>query len=477
MTIKEQAARLAGRFSADRRGNIAVMFGLTAMALVVMVGMAIDISRLVTVRAEVQQSLDAAALAAAASRAQTAKELDGVAKPYLAANMDASDLMSGWTTQTQYQNEKIVHVAFTGGVKPIFAGVVGINKFDINLVAEATRGVAQRIETVLVLDNTWSMSERDSRSIKRIDALKSSASLLVNELMSGNSDEVSIGVVPYADYVNVGTANRSASWLSVPDDYVQQKICTTRTTYTGGTAYPCTTIRDGVAETGTCYKDQVATVTVVPPYSCNTTYKWYGCVYSRNTGNTRLDDQSPNKPYRGFLTTSQSCLNAVTPLSNSKTTVLSAINNLIINVGGYKPETHIPSGMIWGVNLLSPTAPFQQGAAYDPANRRPRKILVLMTDGVNTLTYRPSDGAHVKPSKPSDLAQTDADLTSICNYAKTNKIEVFTVGLNVPTLAGRNLLRTCATDNDHAFLAEDSAALEAAFREIARSIGVVRLVK
>jgi len=47
----------------------------------------------------------------------------------------------------------------------------------------------------------------------------------------------------------------------------------------------------------------------------------------------------------------------------------------------------------------------------------------------------------------------------------------------VPTQNGRNLLRTCASDSDHAFLAEDSAALEAAFRDIARSIGVVRLIK
>ena len=43
------------------------------------------------------------------------------------------------------------------------------------------------------------------------------------------------------------------------------------------------------------------------------------------------------------------------------------------------------------------------------------------------------------------------------------------MGLNVPTQNGRNLLRTCAT--------EDSAALEAAFRDIARSIAVVRLIK
>ncbi|MDQ1154126.1 pilus assembly protein [Brevundimonas sp. SORGH_AS_0993] len=475
--IRRQATERARRFWLDREGNIAIMFALTAMALVIMIGMAIDVNRLVKVRSEVQQSLDAAALAAAASRAQTARELKNVADPYLHANLASEDLTSGWTTQTEYRDDRIVHLAFTGGVKPLFAGMVGINRFDLHLEAEATRGVAQRIEAVLVLDNTYSMIERDSRSIRRIDALKSSASLLVNELMTNPSDEVSIGVVPYADYVNVGTNNRGASWLSVPNDYVLERTCDTRTYYTGSDPYVCTSIRDGVAETGICYRTIVATEVKVPPYRCDISYKWYGCVYSRNVGSLRLTDQSPNTPYRGFLTTSQSCLNAITPLTRSKSTVLAAIDNLIINVGGYKPETHIPSGMIWGVNVLSPTPPFQQGTNYDPANRRPRKILVLMTDGVNTMTYRPWDGAHVATDSPTERAATDTDLTSICTYAKTKKIELFTVGLNVPTKAGRTLLKTCATDDAHAFLAEDSAGLESAFREIARSIGVVRLVK
>jgi Flp pilus assembly protein TadG len=238
-------------------GNIATFFALSAMGLTLMVGLAIDINRYVSVRNQVQEALDAAALGAAASRAQTVKELKAVSDPYLEANLKTGQLIDGWKTGTQYVDGKIVTVTFKGGVKPIFAGLAGVKQFDINALSEATRGVAQKIETVLVLDNTWSMSEKDSRSIKRIDALKTSASLLVNELMATESDEVSIGVVPYADYVNVGIANRKAPWISVPDDYVQERTCTTKTTYSGGTPYPCTTVRDGVSETGTCYKDQV----------------------------------------------------------------------------------------------------------------------------------------------------------------------------------------------------------------------------
>ena len=68
-------------------GNIATFFALSAMGLTLMVGLAIDINRYVSVRNQVQEALDAAALGAAASRAQTVKELEAVSGPYLEANL------------------------------------------------------------------------------------------------------------------------------------------------------------------------------------------------------------------------------------------------------------------------------------------------------------------------------------------------------------------------------------------------------
>jgi Flp pilus assembly protein TadG len=463
--------RFLRRLRQDSRGSIAVIFAFAALALVLVVGMAIDINRYVTIRNQVQNALDAAALSAASSRAKTTGELNQIAIPFLNANLKTNQVMSGWAASTDYVDGKVVRLTFKGGVKPIFAGLVGIKQFDLNAIAEATRSVTQRIEAVLVLDNTWSMNEKDSRSISRITALKSAASLLVTELMANESDGVSIGVVPYANYVNVGAQYRNASWIQLPKETKTDVTCTTRTTYT---AYPCVVMRDGIADKTTCYKDRKDQT--VAPYQCGVQYKWWGCVYSRNVGDTRLTDAPPGK-YTGPANTSQGCLNPVTPLSKSKLAVLAAIKSLIINIWEFKPETHIPSGMIWGVNLLSPTAPFEEGLAYDPANRNPRKILVLMTDGINTMKYQPSNGAHVLTNSQEERSQTNADLTAICTYAKSNKIEVFTVGMNVPTTDGKNLLRTCASDPDHAFLAEDSAALETAFRDIARSIGVVRLIK
>src|SRR5690606_26047171 len=83
--------------------------------------------------------------------------------------------------------------------------------------------------------------------------------------------------------------------------------------------------------------------------------------------------------------------------------------------------TYIPAGLAWGWNLLSPGAPFTEGAAYDPANRKPRKALVLMTDGANTLEPK-ADGSHGSKT-PSPLA--DKYTAELCENIKKQKIEVY----------------------------------------------------
>jgi hypothetical protein len=208
-----------------------------------------------------------------------------------------------------------------------------------------------------------------------------------------------------------------------------------------------------------------------------TWYRWYGCVGSRNTGTLRLNDTLPTTRYPGFVQTSQACLNPILPLTETKATVLSQINGLVVNIGSYRPETYIPAGMIWGINALSPSAPLTEGRAY---GTNVRKIIVLMTDGENTLRYVSSNGTHTAPSgstSAAQLAQTNDDVGSLCTYAKSQNMEIYTVSLGVTSATARNMLTSCATSTAHAYAASDSTALIAAFRRIARSINAVRLTE
>ncbi|MBP1859120.1 vWA domain-containing protein [Rhizobium herbae] len=87
----------------------------------------------------------------------------------------------------------------------------------------------------------------------------------------------------------------------------------------------------------------------------------------------------------------------------------------------------------------------------------PTKYIVFMTDGENNF-YNGTN------TKGNDVKSDNATKTA-CDSARTNKIEVFTVAFMAPT-RGQTLLKYCATDANHYFQAEDSAALVAAFKAI-----------
>jgi len=480
MEAMHRLSEIVRDFIHSARGNVAMMFALCAVPITLTVGVAVDIAHQNAVNDEVQNSLDAAILAAASSTANTEDDIEQIIRTYLTSNLTGVDLDDDYTLTVRV-DERRIDAAVSGRTPTFFAGVVGRSHLPVGVDAAAMRGGGEVVELVLVVDNTWSMSADAGGGVSRITALRQAARALVNGIMVDGA-EVRVALVPYADYVNVGPANRSASWLNVPADYstTSARVCnilTTRNVCTGGVRDTRTVLVDGVPTPQTYWRvPQTCSVQTVAPYeSCSggstTQYRWFGCVASRNVGMLRRSDLQPTTRYPGFLGTSQACLNPIVPLTDDRSTILSAIDGLIINIGGYRPETYIPSGLIWGVNVLSPSAPYSEGAAYGDDVR---KIIVLMTDGSNTLKYRASDGRHVSAS---DSSNADTDARAICDYARDQQIQIYTVGLAVPSGAPRDLMRYCASSAANAFDAANASELVEAFQGIARSINAVRLVE
>ena len=170
--------------------------------------------------------------------------------------------------------ESSIDLFLKGQIRTNFMKLAGIYTVDVRASALAERAVTGSVEVALVLDNTWSMSEVGPTGVTKIATLKTAAQSLVTELMNNKKASVRIGIVPYADYVNVGTKYRGSSWLSVPDDYVVPAVaatCTTSTTKSVCTAYaptyPCTKTVDGVVEPATCGGGCTQSTTqTVPPY-------------------------------------------------------------------------------------------------------------------------------------------------------------------------------------------------------------------
>ncbi|MCV0393844.1 MAG: hypothetical protein K5872_11935 [Rhizobiaceae bacterium] len=482
-----------GAFGRDRGGNFHLLTVILAIPLLVSVGLAVDYSRYLNGQAHLQELADAGALAMASSRETLEAKLRQIADKQIAANLDG-ERAHGVTISDFRTNGEDFELSLSGRLPTTFMRIMQTDYVNLSGRSVAKRSVEGSVEVALVLDNTYSMSDTDSGGTRKIDALKSSATQLVRELFKNASGSTKVALVPYADYVNVGTANRSASWLSVPDDYskTSERSCEWRNTKSrcleNEPKRTCTRTVDGIEETYSCGGGCIRSETYsVDPYEvCSgggtTKYGWYGCVGSRRAGTTRLHDGTPTETYPGYLATRQMCPSPIVALTDSKWTLETAISNLVIELPGYRPLTYIPTGLIWGVNVLSPGKPFAEGRNYDPKNKMPRKVLVLMTDGENTLRFRRSDGRHIAfDGNATQIAkqeqQTHEDGLAVCDYAKKNGIEIFTIAFAVESTKGKELMSKCAADANHYFDASDSAELAAAFADIASSLTMVRLTE
>lgn len=480
------------KFLQDRGGNFAIMTAIATIPLLLSVGLYVDYARQSSARSHLQALADGGALQLAGSRLTNEARLRALAMDNIAANADPSTIKDVQIVKINQVSEKI-ELQLRGKIDTTFMRFGNIFEVGVQAAATAERGTNGQLEIALVLDNTYSMSEGDGRGGTKMSALKTAATELVTNLLRDSRGKVKIGVVPYADYVNVGTSNRGASWLSVPADYEVSsgpRTCETRTTQNVCTAYypttSCTRIVDGVEEPATCGGgcQTWSTVSVTPFLYCTggtvTQYKWHGCVGSRMVGDTRLDDKSPMVPYPGYVNWVQLCPTPITPLTTNQSTVLTAIDQMQTSGPYYQPSTYIPAGLIWGQNVLSPQAPFREGASYDSRNVAPRKVAVLMTDGDNTLRFNVNDGTHIGFDSGRETYQrslTDADTAAICTYMKSRKVEIYSVAFMVDNAQARTLLENCATDSQHYFDASDAGTLISAFKTIADSLSMLRLVK
>ncbi|MDJ0930208.1 pilus assembly protein [Breoghania sp.] len=201
------------KFMGNRRGNVAMLFGLTAVPIMFVVGAGIDTADVVAVKQRAQIALDAAVLAAntksfgltdeeVASRAGSAFDANFVAGSATIASFSA---VPDWDGTVEITTEVSVPASFTP--------LLGIDDFTFQITAETRVGKAS-FDVVMVLDNFSSMGGT------KISTLETSAKDLTATLLAANSvgtmsDRVKVGIVPFTAFVNVGSENADAAWMDV----------------------------------------------------------------------------------------------------------------------------------------------------------------------------------------------------------------------------------------------------------------------
>ena len=534
--------RLLRRFSLDITGGFAPTTALLLVPLLVSAGLAVDYTNILRVRSELQNSVDSAALAVANKIDQLndgqARQL---ADSFIDENFDAQ-----FTRIDVSRSGQQVTVSAKTKVNLTFGGLFGFAKVDLEATAKTEVAYAN-YEIALALDTTGSMAGG------KIVAMKDAVNSMIDSMVAQNAGRglLKFSIVPFSSMVNVGpqfgpayngvgaVTRQPASWLdSLAKSPIAQSDldpgvsrfalykhlrmpwpgCVEGRPLVGGIDYGVNDAEPNGANPQTLFVPSFASdepgamgfpnsylADMGNPIGGGTVagrMARYGAIYAPSFKSMTFGQQISASVLWTPVTTDFSrqtfygnypvnkgpdfsCdVQPILALTNNYTALKARVNSLAA-LG----STNILEGAAWGWKTLSPTLPFDEGAAYNKTGTR--KVLVLLTDGTNNLGQLPNslgsgygsygylvDG-RLGLSSGSANQVTNAmnqRTLQVCSNAKALGIEIYTIKLEEPNVATGTMLRDCATDPDHYIDVPNRAALDEAFEKIRDKIELVRIV-
>lgn len=214
---------LASRLASDRGGNVVMIFALVMPALVMITLGGIDLNRITTVKARVQDALDAATLAAARSSYTDPNDLKTVALVALKANLRNASIepIADSDVKIVLTSDQVVVADMRVQVKTLVANIVlppygklMDDTLPVSVHSEVNRS-SKDIEVSLVLDITGSMGGN------RIRDLKNAANQLIKLVVQPADKQTPyysrMAIVPYSIGVNLGSWADGARGAPISD--------------------------------------------------------------------------------------------------------------------------------------------------------------------------------------------------------------------------------------------------------------------
>ena len=212
--VVDGARGFVRRLAHDVRGNVAMLFSLSLPVLILMTLGGVDIHRLSTVRVNLQDALDAAALAAARSPYTRQEDLQRIGLAALKANLQAYPNVTLEEDQTSFilSGDDVVVADARVQVKTLVAniflppyGQLMDDYLPVGSHSEVDRS-SRNLEVALVLDVTGSMAGQ------RINDLKAAAKDLVDIIVQPVQSPYysKLALVPYSMGVNLGSNANAA---------------------------------------------------------------------------------------------------------------------------------------------------------------------------------------------------------------------------------------------------------------------------
>lgn len=498
----------------DNRGNVAVVTALAMGPICIASLGAIDLARATSAKSQLQDALDAAALAAARTNSTTDSQLTTAGNRFLAQNLNLGPDFTLASSSFKFGANGRVAAEATLQITPFIAGLMDGGTMDISATTEVVRA-STKVEIALVLDTTGSMNDGT-----KLPDMKAAAKKFVDQMQevakkSSDADAVRISLVPFANTVRVdGPTYRNATWVDQNGTSpINNEIFTTATGVQFANRF--TLFQTLGVSWGGCFEMRQAPYDIqdTEPTTGATLYTPFFAVdepdkktsgYGDDYQNDYLADGTTSTNWRvrqGSVTKYKKTSGLSSNLGPNRGCSVSKLMRLTTDFDSLRSEianlsasgnTNIPMGLSWGWNTLLSTAPFKDGVPYGTANYK--KIVVLMTDGQNTIAQRdtPNDGTYaatgyiwqgrVKQADNTPLQQgasdaertaaLDSRMSKICSNMKAKGIEIFTIRVED---GSSDLLEACATSTDHYYNVTDSQALTNVFQTIAGQIAALHL--
>ncbi len=199
------------KFLKNDSGNVAMIFGIALIPLMLSVGAAVDYSRASSLQSKVAHATDAALLAAVASVIDDVDLEDTAAinsrlkrefEPFFLANMnDYPYYKYGGYSISFDPKTKAVDVDVDFDYKTAVFGVVGVNSWqsDVNAAAKLEVNSGGAISMYLVLDRSGSMRSKTGGGVTKLKSLQIAVSSMIENFKESDSGEeyIRMGAVAY----------------------------------------------------------------------------------------------------------------------------------------------------------------------------------------------------------------------------------------------------------------------------------------
>ena len=225
MDIGRNFIATARNFLRCKRGNIAMIFGVALVPIMIGAGAGLDFARAMMVRQQMAEALDGAALAVGSTPGLNSTQAQQLATKYFNANYTVNTGQYGAVTIAPpvYDAKGSVSLTATNNMPTVLMKIININDIALSTTSTVVWGQT-KLWVALVLDNSGSMCEpvssvgpcnNTTNTATKIWQLKDATKTMITSLqaVSTTAGDVRVGIVPFTRDVDVGISNVSASFI------------------------------------------------------------------------------------------------------------------------------------------------------------------------------------------------------------------------------------------------------------------------